>query len=256
MVGIPLVLAADFAGGWALGALIAVVASVAGVEFYGIMRSAGYRPAFLLGVACVIVIAVLPLSNPSPQNAWIFILLVLLALGGLWYLAPGGQTSALGGWLATVAGPVYVGLLLGHLSLLRTIPEGAWWVLVALVVTWAYDTGAYAAGTLIGRRPFMQHISPRKTLEGVAGGLILSSLTGLVAVPAVGLGGWQSVLLGLAGGLAAQTGDLFESMLKRQAGVKDAGAIVPGHGGLLDRIDGLLFVGALTYYVAAATGHA
>lgn len=219
------------------------------------MRAAGYRPALLIGVPVIVVMAVVPLAGHAPQSAWTFLLVLLLAGAGLWYLAPGG-TAALTGWIATLAGAVYVGLLLGHLALLRTLHWGAWWVLIALVVTWAYDTGAYFAGSLAGRRPFMQHISPKKTAEGVAGGLALAAVAGLVAIPAVGLPVWQSLALGLTGGAAAQAGDLVESMLKRQAGVKDAGAIVPGHGGLLDRIDSLLFVGTLTYYAAVLTGHA
>jgi phosphatidate cytidylyltransferase len=102
----------------------------------------------------------------------------------------------------------------------------------------------------------MAHVSPKKTLEGVCGGLVCSAAAGLIAVPAVNLLWWQALALGVAGGIAAQTGDLFESMLKRQTGVKDSGTLIPGHGGLLDRIDGLLFVAPLVYYVALLTGHA
>ncbi|MBV9281237.1 MAG: phosphatidate cytidylyltransferase, partial [Chloroflexi bacterium] len=156
----------------------------------------------------------------------------------------------------TLVPVLYVGLLLGHLSLLRVYHHGARWVMLALLLTWAYDTGAFFAGSLWGRRRFMAHASPSKTVEGVLGGLLLSTLAGLLALPALGLLAWQALLLGLLAGVAAQAGDLVESMVKRQTGVKDSGAIMPGHGGLLDRIDSLLFTGALTLYAAMVLGYA
>jgi phosphatidate cytidylyltransferase len=151
---------------------------------------------------------------------------------------------------------LYVGLLLAHLGLLRSYRDGAWWVFAALLTTWLYDIGAYVTGRTVGKRPFMRHISPKKTVEGVAGGLALSTLAGLATVPTVGLRVWQALLLGLLAGVAAQIGDLVESMIKRQAGVKDSGAIFPGHGGVLDRIDSLLFSGALIAYLALLFGYA
>ena len=102
----------------------------------------------------------------------------------------------------------------------------------------------------------MHHVSPKKTLEGVIGGLITAGIAGLVCVPSLLLLPWQGLLLGILGGIVGQAGDLVESMIKRQSGVKDSGTIIPGHGGLLDRIDSLLFVGPLVYYAARVTGHA
>jgi phosphatidate cytidylyltransferase len=179
-----------------------------------------------------------------------------MLLAGAWFLAPRNYEGGFLGWMLTVGGVAYVGLLASHLGLLRQAPDGAWWVLVAFVITWAYDTGAYIAGSTVGSRPFMHHVSPKKTLEGVIGGLIVSTAAGLLAVPWVHLSAIEALGLGLAGGVVAQTGDLIESMMKRQTGVKDSGTIIPGHGGLLDRIDSLLFVAALTYYAARVTGHA
>lgn len=256
VIGIPLVLGVTYVGGWPFALLLGIMTAVAAVEFFAMMRAAGHHPSIVVGVPAAAAIAFSPVVEPRAQAVWVGILVLAALLGGLWFMIPRLYPLALAGWTTTMAGILYVGVLAGHLALLRQLQTGAWWVVVALIVTWAYDTGAYFAGSLVGRRPFMQHISPRKTQEGVLGGVVLSALAGLVAVPTVGLTWWQGLVFGALAGLVGQAGDLLESMLKRQAGVKDSGTIIPGHGGLLDRIDGLLFTGALTYYVAALLGHA
>jgi phosphatidate cytidylyltransferase len=102
----------------------------------------------------------------------------------------------------------------------------------------------------------MSHVSPSKTVEGVGGGLFLAGVAGLVAVPTLGLDPVVALVLGVITGAVAQTGDLIESKMKRQTGVKDTGTIIPGHGGLLDRIDSLLFTATLGYYAAVILGYA
>lgn len=255
-VGIPVVLAVDYLGGWAFAGLIALTGAAAGAEFYQLMRSANYEPASALALPVLVLVAVWPFLGGHVEAVWIGITLLLLFAAGMWYLAPFAYAGGLPGWLCTVGGVLYVGILLGHLSLLRSLPDGGWWVLAALVMTWAYDTGAYAAGRSYGRRPFMAHISPKKTVEGVLGGLALCMVSAFITVPTVGVAAWQAPFLGLAVGVVAQVADLIESMIKRQVGAKDSGILIPGHGGVLDRIDALLFTGALTYYAALALGHA
>jgi phosphatidate cytidylyltransferase len=235
--------------------LVALAAIIATAEFYFLCRAAGTRPALILGVPASAIIAALPLAVPSPERAWIGILVFLAIASALMYLSPLLFSAGMDGWLATVGGSVYVGVLLGHLTLLRTLHRGAWWVFAALLMTWAYDTGAYFAGSQLGRRPFMRHVSSRKTVEGVLGGLVLSGIAGFVLIPAVDMAAPLALALGLVVGAVAQIGDLSESMFKRRAGVKDSGTIVPGHGGLLDRIDALLFTGAITFYAAALLGY-
>jgi phosphatidate cytidylyltransferase len=254
-IGIPVVLLVNDAGGVAFGAVVAMAAGVGALEMCWMTRRAGYRPLASAALPVAAAVAALPLVLPRPQSAWIGIIAIFLACTAAYYLSPRSYAGGLVNWLLTLAPVLYVGLLLGHVSLLRQLGHGAWWVFCVLVVTRAYDTGAYFAGSFFGRRPFMRHVSPSKTLEGVAGGLLFSTVAGFVFMPGVGLAVWQAPALGLALGVAAQAGDLVESMLKRQTGVKDSGSIVPGHGGLLDRIDSLLFTGVLTYYVAALLGY-
>ncbi|HXN55177.1 MAG TPA: phosphatidate cytidylyltransferase [Myxococcales bacterium] len=142
-----------------------------------------------------------------------------------------------------ILGAVYPGLLISALVRLRELPSGASWILLALVVTWFNDTGAYFAGRAFGRRKLYPRISPSKTVEGAAGGFV-ASVGGAVAVKLLflpQLPWWCAAIIGAGGALLGPLGDLSESMLKRAYGAKDSGNMLPGHGGLLDRIDALLF---------------
>ena len=157
-------------------------------------------------------------------------------------------------WALIVSAGGYSGALLCLVVVLRMGPNGIRWTLFALLVTWAYDSAAFAAGRTLGRHAFMAHISPRKTWEGVAGGTIASILVTAAFLPILPIEGWQVVPLGLLWSAAAQTGDLVASMLKRDAGVKDSGTVIPGHGGMLDRVDAFLFVVPCVLVVASLIG--
>lgn len=147
-------------------------------------------------------------------------------------------------------GVLYVAWLLGHLILIRSLPEGIYLVFLVFLVTWANDTGAFLIGSPWGRTPLAPRISPKKTWEGVIGGSIASVaaafacrawfLESLTAVDAL--------LIAVVVSVAAPLGDLCESLLKRSAGIKDSGAIIPGHGGILDRVDSLIFTAPAFYY--------
>jgi phosphatidate cytidylyltransferase len=152
----------------------------------------------------------------------------------------------------TLLGICYVNWLLGHAISLRALPDGVHWILLLVWVTWIGETAAYLVGSLAGRHKLAPGISPGKTVEGAIAQLVASVLAALVA------GGWlfpglqlrDAVAVGILLGVLGQVGDLVESALKRSVGVKDAGNVIPGHGGILDRIDGLLFnVPVLFYYV-------
>ena len=152
----------------------------------------------------------------------------------------------------TLLGLAWINALLGHTILLRALPEGLHWVLLLVWVTWIGETAAYTVGSLVGRHKLAPGISPGKTVEGALAQLVGSPLAALAAQGWLfpGLGTRDALLVGLLLGVVGQLGDLAESALKRSVGTKDAGQLIPGHGGMLDRVDGLLFnAPALFYYV-------
>lgn len=161
-------------------------------------------------------------------------------------------TTVVGQLTLVIFGFLYIPLLLGHLALLRGLPFGRSWVFFVLLVAMCGDTAAYFTGITCGRRKLYPAISPNKSVEGAAGGLAGSLGGALIAhftfFTTLGLG--HTVFLGVLLGATGQVGDLFESMLKRGFGVKDSGRLFPGHGGILDRLDSLLFVFPVAYYYA------
>lgn len=179
---------------------------------------------------------------------WSFIAVTIVALAMI--LRPNSRlANSLGGWWVTTC--LYVGVFGAHLVLLRLEPEGQRWLVVLLAATFATDTGAYAVGRLLGRRPFMPRISPKKTWEGAIGGVAIGSAAAIGAMFALDLrlegpvgAGWLALLP-----VAAIAGDLLESALKRKMDVKDMSNLLPGHGGLLDRLDSILLVGVGLYWI-------
>jgi phosphatidate cytidylyltransferase len=150
---------------------------------------------------------------------------------------------------------MYVGVLLTFVGLLHRPPLGTPWVLLALTVTWLGDTGAYAAGRLFGTHKLYERVSPKKTWEGAAGGLVASAGAALLAhawyLPSLTLR--DALLVALPASALGQAGDLCESLLKRSVGLKDSGKLLPGHGGMLDRVDALMFVAPYVYLYVAWT---
>lgn len=150
----------------------------------------------------------------------------------------------------TLFGVLYLGLTLGTLSMTRLLPLGEWLIFFLLLVTWASDTGAYLVGTLYGRHRLAPTISPKKTVEGLVGGLIAAIIAGYVArwwfLP--DLSGLDCLILATLLTITGLWGDLTESAMKRSVGMKDSGGILPGHGGMLDRLDSLLFTAPVFYY--------
>ena len=167
-------------------------------------------------------------------------------------------------WMATVFGAVYVGLLASLVRLGLTapaVPSSApaaqlggerGWILLVILLVWFFDTGAYFLGTALGKRKFLSHISPSKSYWGVFGGLAASTAVAVAGMWALGQPPVLGLVLGPLVGVAAQAGDLAESMLKRAAGAKDSSDLIPGHGGILDRVDSFIFAApAVAAYVAA-----
>ncbi|MEP7150118.1 MAG: phosphatidate cytidylyltransferase [Nitrospira sp.] len=159
--------------------------------------------------------------------------------------------------LVLVMGVLYIGVTLSYLLLIRGLPDGALLIFLLFLVTWAGDTGAYIVGKSLGRHALAPVISPKKTYEGLAGGLALACVMALVArgwfLPSFSL--MDCLALAVILTVVGLVGDLAESAIKRSAGFKDSGALIPGHGGMLDRLDSLLFTGPAFYYYVTITNN-
>jgi len=245
---IPLVLGTAYVGGPYFGVLVTVAALLSGYEFYHIMRERGHKPSYVAGLT---LIAVLLIDAYAPRSGIMrcgvtATVIVLM----LWQIFHADTQGFLTNWALTLTGALYVGGLAGHLVSLRNLPQGLGWLLLAFAGTWATDTAAYFAGTYRGRHGFFTRLSPHKTMEGALAGFATGILATAIAGHLLGLVLWQSLLLGVFLVLGVTFGDLAESLVKRQVGVKDSSSLIPGHGGMLDRIDSLLFAGVVVYYFA------
>lgn len=227
-------------GGLPLCLGIAAVITVVVRELSGLVRRMGYRP---LSGASYLICALLLLGMYAPAYRGLLFLLaavgITLTLSGL-VIRRQTVLPVLPDWIATALMPFYIALPLACLLVLRGY--SVWWALLPMLTTWAFDTGAYLVGRRIGRRKLAPRISPNKTWEGFWGGMVCAMLVSCLCTLALPVLSWYAALLfGFIISVVATCGDLFESFLKRQAKVKDSGRLMPGHGGALDRIDGLLF---------------
>jgi phosphatidate cytidylyltransferase len=274
-VAIPAVLLAAWLGGWALALLLAALGALGAREVFDLAGRQGIDPLRrlgMLGAAGAPLLVALGLVGPRP-GAWAEL---LEYLGALWFLLVlsaavsrrGPQGRPLAAVAVTVFGAMYGGWLLCFALLLRHPAPGPLadgrvgtaLLLFPLVLTWAGDTAAYAGGTAIGGAKLAPVISPAKTWSGAAAGLFATVAVGLLYAAvvfarvgvSVGLG--EALVLGLAIGLVGQFGDLAESLLKREAGLKDSSSLIPGHGGVLDRLDSLYFVLPVTALLLGAMG--
>ena len=249
VLGIPALLAAVFYGGWWLGAAVLVLSLLGLWEFYGLSRAKGLKPLTAWGLAGGALLWYC-FFNPTFIAAGALTLWLLLLFS--WMVVKGGVDGSLVRAGTTVFGVVYVAGLLGHLLLLRGLDDVLGFKLAVLTMTliWIGDTGAYFTGMAFGKRPLAPKISPKKSIEGLAGGALFTLAAAfLIARYWIWeLSAWQALVIGLGVVIFGTLGDLFESLLKRDAGVKDSGNLVPGHGGVLDRFDSMMFALPFVYW--------
>ena len=286
VVAAPIAIGILLYGGWPLAALLAMTSAVGAWEFFRIARSAGFNPLDDVGIVVagliplIVYARFLRIYDPNRTISALSLgVLFLLGLLGLVIWVRGVNGRPLGAVATTAFGAVYTGGMLSYgyairyhdyafapavlhiFGRLAHVSSGGLLLLLPVLLTWASDIGAYAVGRTMGKRKLIPAVSPGKTVEGAIGGLVASMLvawlyTRGVLHPAAQLDfripPFGVLIFGALVSIAAQVGDLAESLLKREAGIKDSSHIIPGHGGILDRFDSLLFVLPVSFVVLGA----
>jgi phosphatidate cytidylyltransferase len=255
LVGIPIFVGLLYLGNWPLLVFVAGVGLIGFYEYLLIWRVKQIQIAYLLGSLASLALMLWAALAPG-NGLYLGAILAATVLATFsWVLVKYGERSIVDG-LITISGVLYVGFLLSHLLLLRGLGTGTgWntglkWVSFAFLSTWAADTMAYFVGVVIGKRKLAPKISPGKSVEGAVAGSVGAVLVGWFIAPLLPVNPWQGACIGLLISIVAVLGDLSESALKRHVGVKDSGRLLPGHGGILDRLDSSLFVLPFVYYIA------
>ncbi|GAC1393253.1 MAG: phosphatidate cytidylyltransferase [Ktedonobacteraceae bacterium] len=271
-VAIPVVLTFVWFGGWIAFAFVLLIVILGTLELHNMLLNAGYHPLIWIsfGLSVLFLIAAM-----FPQQRQL-ILETSLGAGLLvsfpWLFVRKKLDGAMVDWALTLAFSIYLGWPMSFFLLLRGpdssrfldfslttswfyFPRGVWWLLMVLLGVWGFDAAAFFAGRYLGRHKLAPRISPAKTWEGVLGGFILSITASLIlTVRQLGVPWYLAIVLGILLGIAAVFGDLAESLIKRQTRVKDSGQFMLGHGGMLDRIDSLLFAVIVVYVFAQLIG--
>jgi phosphatidate cytidylyltransferase len=271
VIGIALALAAIWTAEWTLALMILVLAVFASQELFTLFEDKGYHPARYLGItSCLSIIALSAVTGTefhAPFLVAVFVLsfVFLILRGASWFPywdlleafrrepypahLKGPQIASISDVATTFLGIIYAGWLPAYIPLLRQLPD------VGLAVTFLFfgtifatDVGAYLVGKRFGKHPLIGPLSPKKTLEGSLGGILSAIVVGLAIGGAFRLPLEHVLALAAITSITAQVSDLSESLLKRDAGVKDSGSMIPGHGGVLDRVDSFLLAGAVVYY--------
>ncbi len=248
VIGLPLLVAAIWFGAPWFTVIVAAMAAIGSFEFYRMADNLNSQPLRIFGVVWT---AALVISQHSRDSILVPLLVTLgIVIPAIWILIRRNRERAFISWTVTVAGILYIGWMMSWWVGLRTLELGREWVFFGLFTTFANDTCAFFCGRAWGTRPLAPSISPAKTWQGAIGGGIATIIAALALkaifhLPSTYL---QISLLGCLISIFAQLGDLLESLFKRNVGVKDSGKLLPGHGGILDRIDSLIFTGFIVYY--------
>jgi phosphatidate cytidylyltransferase len=251
-----------FGSGPGFTALIAVFGVLATLEFYRMVARAKPPPLTYFGLTWTVFFVLS--RNPellarleahfNPDMLTPLLMTSAIVLPLIILLGRRQKEGAFTSWVWTLAGILYIGWLLSYLVALRGLEDGRNWVFLVLFVTWVSDTMAFLVGRKLGRHKLAPNISPGKTWEGtiggICGGIAMSTLFFAPTPLQLPLSPGQAILLGALTSILGQVGDLLESMFKRNLGVKDSGKMMPGHGGILDRIDSLILAGIVVYYYA------
>lgn len=248
IIGIPLlVLAIFFQNPW-FPIAISVIGLTAGYEFYRIVRELGIKPITYFSLFAILLLILSPFC-PIP-NLKSIILTGTIIITLIWQVVTAKNKNAFSDWVWTITGIIYIGWTLSYWTALTNVTNSCAWILWAIAIVMACDAAAFFVGRAWGKHALAAQISPKKTWEGAIGGLFGSIFASVILglLLPLPIPWWQMILVSIIISVIAQFGDLAESLLKRTVNVKDSGNLLPGHGGMLDRIDSYIFIGALVYF--------
>lgn len=233
---------------WFFTALAVIIAALAGYEFYRLVFQHKSRHLAFFGIAIMILLVLSPHCSLDIIKPLLITLAIVISL--IWILSFPSKDHIFLNWTLTMAGILYLGWTISYWVDLRMLPMGREWIYWLIFISIANDIAAFFIGRAFGRHSLAPDISPKKTWEGSAGGLFFGTAASTVLGIALclPLHYWQFIILGIIISVLSQLGDLVESLIKRNSGVKDSGTLVPGHGGILDRIDSYIFPGVIVYY--------
>jgi phosphatidate cytidylyltransferase len=254
LIFVPLFLGLAWLGGIYFELFLLLVLAFAGFEYSRMLQRSGYKvsyPLMIIAISALVLLRMFLTSWVEPL-AWT-VILALLGGFSLWQYERGDDKAFVSLGLQ-VFGVFFIGVLGAYgISLNQSQPHGNLWLLVTIALVWLVDTGAYLIGTRFGKRKVAPRLSPKKTLEGLIGGTLVGLISGvligwILRKPLPGLGMLNGAVLGLILGPMAFFGDTLMSLIKRTVVVKDTGSLIPGHGGVLDRLDSMLWAMAIGYY--------
>ncbi len=249
IIGVPIVLFIIHLGGYFFYLAVILIALLGFLELREIFKNKDYYPSFIIGLATTLFFLLQKTLSKSPFFHPRFVFTILLFLILTEHLLKNRQKSAIINIALTLFIAVYIGHFLSFLIDITLFAQGKMYLIFALFTTWMSDTAAYIVGVNFGRRHPFPSISPNKTLEGSVGGIIGGILCGLAFTSLLPLMKWSTLMiLGGTAAISGQIGDLFESMIKRNFEVKDSGKLFPGHGGILDCMDSILFSIPILYF--------
>jgi len=249
VIVIPLIIFIIF---WEKFPLFIVIMLLAGFglnELYSMARKRGFEPSFILGFTLTsyfIFSTIYDLYNLKYDKNIIIIFVIILF--SFIQLFKKDHSMSLPNISISIFGSIYIGYLFSFILKIKYLPNGNYYLLSLLFITWINDAAAYVIGTKFGKNRIFPRISPKKSIEGSIGGIIFSTISVFILKNWLSLTFTKLIFLGLVIAIMAQLGDLFESMLKRGSEVKDSGNLIPGHGGILDCLDSLLFTAPVFYF--------
>ena len=248
-IGLPVLLLITWFGNPWFAVMVAVIAILGSLEFFQIVISSKIDPLSYFIIVVIVILNVSPFYSAFVPKSIVLTLSIVISLS--WILFLPKREGVFLEWVWLLAGTIYLGWMLSYWSELRNLTNGREWTYLSIFIIMASDTSAYFVGRAWGKHLMAPSISPKKTWEGAVGGLLCSIIVsvGLGIVFSLSMNFWFLLIFGLCIGLLAQIGDLVESLFKRNSGIKDSGKLLPGHGGMLDRVDSFILAGAAACFL-------